>query len=140
MARILIIDDSESALALVSQWLTAAGHESVPLSSGRNALAILREQKIDLVITDIFMPAPDGLEILRAARTARVGTPFIAMSSKAEEFNFFRIARAFGAVSTLQKPFDAQKLQSAVAAALRVGLPANESPKPGASDKAAARR
>lgn len=118
MARILIIDDSESALELVGKWVTEAGHSPVPAILGRLALARLKSEKIDLVITDIFMPEPDGLEILREARRANFKMPFIAMSSKGSEFGVFKVAKAYGAVSALQKPFSKEELLKAVDAAL----------------------
>jgi DNA-binding response OmpR family regulator len=118
MARILLIDDSQSTLTLLSQWLAKAGHEVTATSASAAGLALLSNGNVDLVVTDIYMPEPDGLEILRRARAAGLTLPFIAMSSKGDAMNFFLLARKLGAAATLQKPFFAPELLAAVDAAL----------------------
>lgn len=119
MATILIIDDSASVLALTADFLRTAGHTVLTTSSGRRAFAILDEQPVDLVLTDIYMPEPDGLEILTKAREKKLRVPFVAMSSQLGDTNFFKLAKALGAVTTLQKPFTAPQLNAVVDLVLR---------------------
>jgi len=80
MARILVIDDSASALELAGQILRQAGHEVVTAESGKQGVSILASQALDLVITDIYMPEEDGLEVIRNARRSRPGLRVLAMS------------------------------------------------------------
>ncbi len=110
MATILVIDDSASVLALTADYLRTAGHTVLTTSSGRDGFVILEEYPVDLVLTDIYMPEPDGLEILTKAREKKLRVPFIAMSSQNGDTNFFKLARALGALATVQKPFTASQL------------------------------
>jgi chemotaxis response regulator CheB len=79
MPRILVVDDSESVLAYLEQVLQAAGHEVFAAASGTEAVKILKRESLDLVVTDIYMPAPDGLELLLLAPALHLPVPFIAM-------------------------------------------------------------
>lgn len=114
MAKILVIDDSKVALRYIGRMLRSQAHEAFTADSGEEALALLKREEVDLIITDIYMPPPDGLDVLRQARTWRVKIPFIAMSGRPAPLNLFVAARALGAQLTLQKPFSAEQFQAAV--------------------------
>jgi CheY-like chemotaxis protein len=122
MPRILVIDDSESVLAYLTQVLRAAGHTVFAATSGREAVEVLEREPLDLVITDIYMPPPDGLEVMRLAREMKLKLPFIAMSSRPAPLNMFVPARGLGAHLSLQKPFARERLLEAVVAVLDVSL------------------
>lgn len=62
MAKILVIDDSESVLAFMESVLRRESHEVLSTLSGAEALQILRKERVDLVITDSYLPPPDGLD------------------------------------------------------------------------------
>ncbi len=119
MARILVIDDSVSILVLVSELLLDAGHQVITASSGKQGLATLRETPIDLVLTDIYMPDGDGIEILFEVRKAHPNIPVIVMSSKSDTSNMFSTAKALGAVFALQKPFSRDQLNEMIASGLK---------------------
>jgi len=118
MARILVIDDSESVLAFLVQVLREEKHEVLAASSGTQALEILKRERLDLVVTDIYMPEPDGIEVMRQARELRLNVPFIAISAQPSPRNKFVPARALGAQLALQKPFPRARLVEAVEAVL----------------------
>lgn len=118
MSEILVIDDSASVLTLMEQLLTAAGHRVTTAPSGTEGIPLLASKAFDLVITDMYMPERDGMEVMFQARRIAPAVPLIAMSSKPGNMNLFSVARALGAVSTLQKPFDGDQLMTAVSAAL----------------------
>ena len=67
-ARILIVDDDPLLLELLTDTLTAIGHETVPAGDGAIALDILQTEQFDLMITDIKMPNVDGLQLLKKVR------------------------------------------------------------------------
>jgi CheY-like chemotaxis protein len=72
MAVILVVDDDEAILGLVSTLLRSAGHQIVTAANGAEAVAVYRSYagQIDLVITDFNMPVMDGVqEILRIRMT-----------------------------------------------------------------------
>ena len=122
MAKILIIDDSASMLALLEQMLREEDYAVTIASSGAEALEILSQNPIDLVITDIYMPALDGLEVMRLARAMKLNVPFIAISSQVSPQNKFIPARGLGAQISLQKPFAREQLIEAVEAVLAASL------------------
>lgn len=122
MPRILVVDDSESVLAFLAAVLRRESYEVMSTLSGAEALEILRKERVDLVITDIYMPPPDGLEIMSTARAMKLNVPFIAISSYPSPLNLFAAARGLGARIALAKPFSSQDLIAAVQAVLDTHL------------------
>ena len=118
MARILVVDDSESALRYLQQVLRDRSHVVFAASSGTRGLEILEQERIDMVVTDIYMPEPDGIELMRRARAMQLNVPFIAISARPSPLNMFIPARALGARMALQKPFPPERLVDAVEAVL----------------------
>lgn len=120
MATILVIDDSEMMLEFIKSALEQELHTVLTALSGEEALKIIGERSLDLIITDIYMPAPDGLEIMRIARATRLKVPFIAISGYASPLNMFVPARGLGARTAIKKPFASQQLIEAVNAILNL--------------------
>ncbi len=124
MARILIIDDNEEIRLLLRRVLEA-DHEVMEAVNGSDGLKRLDDQKIDLVITDIFMPDKDGLELLREIRKSHPGMKVIAISGGGAFGNMdvMRIARSFGAFRVMAKPFSLSEMLQTVHAALSESHP-----------------
>lgn len=102
MARILIVDDEEMDRFLESSVLEEAGHEVLFAPNGQAALAMLRENLIDLTITDLAMPELNGLRLIQAIRAKDPVARIIAISgANAEQLD---MAEDFGAMGTLFKP------------------------------------
>ena len=118
MARILVIDDSVSTLELAESILVQAGHEVITADSGKRGEAALASQPFDLVITDVYMPERDGLELLRSIRRGHRGPRVIAISGVCGSRDMLPVAKALGAARTLRKPFSAAELLEAVGACL----------------------
>jgi CheY-like chemotaxis protein len=121
MANILVIDDSRSALALTGLILEEAGHRVIPCLSASGALKLAAETPVDLIVTDIYMPEKDGLEIIRDARKACPCIPIIAISGAGDATDMLNVARHLGAAYTLRKPFSKEQLLRAVTMALPPG-------------------
>ncbi len=127
MATILVVDDSDSVRALICQRLLLRGHEVLQAGDGQSALLQIEGQVPDLVLTDIYMPNGDGIELLNQLRARRFTGCTIAMSSATGNFDQLRVARLLGAKITLTKPFTDLELD----AALTKALPASAAgPKP----------
>ena len=128
MARILIIDDSEEIRRLLRMVLKSAAHEVLEARDGAEGLKCVDKQKVDLVITDVFMPEMDGLEILREMRKTHPGLNVIAMSGggKYGNMDIMRIARSFGAFHVIAKPFIISEVLQIVSAALAASHPGDE--------------
>lgn len=107
MKNILLLDDNPAFSTPFAQGLREAGYQVYVAQNGTRALNACREHQIDLVITDVFMPERDGLEVIREVRKAFPQVKIIAMSGKQIEgkWDGLYIARIMGAHSILAKPF-----------------------------------
>ena len=114
METILVIDDQEAIRSLLRRTLEAAGYEVLEASNGRLGLELYRERPADLIITDIFMPEMNGLDLLLELTRNTRHVKVIAMSGGLESEGVLNVARQLGARQTFQKPFDADKLLTAV--------------------------
>ena len=130
MAVILVIDDSASVLEWMQDVLTKAGHQVHTSSNGKQGILILRKGSIALVITDIYMPEQDGVEVIQHTRRMAPQVKLVAMSTRPPGHNLFKAAMALGAMGTLQKPFSEEQLLETVAAALGASAGIGKGPKP----------
>ncbi len=115
---ILLVDDEEPVRAIVIRILTRAGHKVIAAQHGADALrlAAAHAGKIDLLVTDMYMPGLRGPEIIERLRPERPGLRVLFMSGYADE----DVARS-GVTpdsSFLRKPFTVQELSDAVDRAL----------------------
>jgi CheY-like chemotaxis protein len=119
LAKVLVIDDSPPTRDLLQAWLTSAGCEVITASSGEGAVPLVEGQKPDLVLLDIVMPGPNGLEVCERLKqhTATRDVPVVLVSGLHHPSNVRR-AREVGAASYVMKPFDEDELLSVVIAAL----------------------
>ena len=120
MTRILLVDDDDLSRGAVQKMLERNGYTVYSTSSGREAIARYGNEKADLVITDLIMPETDGLEIIQELRRSDPTARILAISGggRVEADEYLSVARKFGAVEVLQKPFTAQELNNAVQRAL----------------------
>jgi two-component system chemotaxis response regulator CheY len=117
MATILVIDDDLGLHQLLSAMLTRQGHTVSCVPNGVEGLKALRNAPADLVLCDLFMPEKEGLETIRELHALHPGLKIIAMSGGGPHegsLDYLRMARAFGAVDTLDKPFSMTTLCEAV--------------------------
>jgi CheY-like chemotaxis protein len=116
MARILIIDDDKMVLNMLRQVLEGAQHTVVEASNGAIAMRLWRDHPADLIITDILMPEKDGLEVIRELRRECPTVKVIALSGGSRKIHFdaLDVAKRFGALSTLEKPFELKELLASV--------------------------
>ena len=121
MARILIVDDDEQDRLAVRTALEGTGHELLFASGGRAALKICEEEgDLDLVITDLGMPELNGLRLIKELMKLDPYGKVVAMSGRSKEQLI--LATDLGAVATLFKPIDPEKLLAVVARATEKGL------------------
>src|SRR5262245_44734139 len=111
LARILLIDDDHQIVALLTEVLTRHGHHVMAAADGRVGLRLVGEHHPELVITDIFLPEIDGLEVIWRLRD-EPGLKMIALSGGGQlgDLQFLQHARLFGAIRTMAKPLDLQAL------------------------------
>jgi len=115
VARILVIDDDALLRRVIRVALEAAGYEVIEAGDGTAALRVYREHGADLLLVDLFIPEPDGLEVIRTVRAEAPGAKIIAMSGGGSlKLDLLAAAAAFGASRTLWKPFVPDVLLAAV--------------------------
>ena len=117
--RILIVDDDASTLASLSRAFRLSGYEAVVCDDAARALALLRDERFDLVFSDVVMPRKDGLTMLAELRELGVTTPVVMISGQATVDMAVRATR-LGAVDFLEKPISSDKLLLTVQNALRL--------------------
>lgn len=120
MAKILIVDDQALVRQFLTDLLRLNGHDPVAASEGSEALAIVRAERPDLIITDVLMPNIDGYEFVRQLRSdPSIGkTPVIFHTATYDETEARALAEAGGVVRTLCKPIDPEALLKTISAAL----------------------
>ncbi len=109
MSRILVIDDEPKMTMMISASLTEAGYSVDTASTGKEAMERLQKGSYDLVLSDIRLPAPDGMEILDWLRSNRPETLVIMMTAFAEVKTAV-VAMKKGASDYLIKPFPLDEL------------------------------
>ena len=116
-AKILIIDDEQNILNLVTAYLRPEGYELQTARDGRSGLQLAHTFKPDLIILDIMLPGMDGLEMLVHLR--RESDVYVIMlTAKAEETDKI-VGLSVGADDYLTKPFSPRELVARIKAALR---------------------
>jgi len=109
METILIVDDEKNYPPILSAVLEEEGFETLTAYSGEEALSVLKNSDVDLVLTDMKMPSMDGIELLERIKEKDPGIPVIMMTAhgtveKAVE------AMQKGAYNYILKPFDNERL------------------------------
>ncbi len=110
MSNILIVDDEQSYRQLLSLVFESGGHTIHTASNGREALAVLQREPVDVVISDVRMPDMDGIEMLSAVRETQPDLGVILMTAFAS-VETAREAFKLGADDFIQKPFDVEELK-----------------------------
>lgn len=117
LKRILAVDDEPHMRRLLEISLRQAGYESVVAENGREALNILRNNNVDLVVSDLHMPVMDGIKLLEAMRKDNIETPVIIVTAQGEIASAVQ-AMKLGASDYILRPFDLETLEIAIGRAL----------------------
>lgn len=115
--RILVIDDDENIVRILTLYLRSKGYDVVSCKSGSRALSVFTDTKPDLVLLDVMLPGMDGREILSKIRKLS-RTPVIMLTAKGETDDRIH-ALDGGADDYIVKPFDSKELFARIRAVLR---------------------
>jgi two-component system, cell cycle response regulator CpdR len=113
MAHILVAEDNDSVRDYVVRALEGAGYKVQSCMDGGAALALLRTQKFELLITDIVMPVMDGIALALAAADVCPDMPILMMSGYAQERQRAHNLQDL-ITDVLSKPFTLMELRAAV--------------------------
>ena len=125
---VLVVDDEAPMRKYVATNLKARGYEVLTAEDGTEALKLIDEHTVDLLILDIMMPGPDGLEVLGRVRRD-MDVPVLMLSARGREGDKVEALDA-GADDYLTKPFGVEELLARVRAALRRASSAPKGPLP----------
>jgi DNA-binding response OmpR family regulator len=112
--RILIVDDEPSIVDVMAQACTRDGHDVATSVSSLAALEYLGKNSIDLLITDIAMPSPDGLQLIREARAIQSNIMTLAMTGHVGPCTIADV-QACGASDLMYKPLRLEELRARIA-------------------------
>jgi len=116
--KILVVEDDAAIRRGVVVALRYAGYEPIEAGCGETGLRMALARAYDLLLLDLVLPGPDGLEILRAVREVRPTQPVIILTSMGEEDDRVEGLRQ-GADDYVVKPFGVKELLARVEAVLR---------------------
>ncbi len=117
--RLLIVDDEAAQMKALCDTLRDDGYETVGFTEGNAALAALRESSFDLVLTDLMMPAMDGIALFRAAQKIDPHLVGIVMTGHGTIDSAVAAMKA-GALDYILKPFDLSTILPVLSRALSV--------------------
>jgi two-component system nitrogen regulation response regulator NtrX len=109
MSHLLIVDDDAGTLASLARAFRLAGHEATVCDNAARALDLIKNQRFDMILSDVVMPGKDGLSLLGDLKTLGVGTPVVMISGQANVEMAVRATR-LGAADFLEKPLSSEKL------------------------------
>lgn len=113
----MVADDDQDIVRLITEGLRFEQFKAIPAYSGKEALSILKKNKIDFIVLDIMMPEMDGLEVCRNIRN-EYSIPILLLSARDRDMDKI-IGLEIGADDYMTKPFSVQELTSRIKAHFR---------------------
>lgn len=116
--NVLIVDDSKAMRMIVSRILKQTGFAQDGIAEAENgamALDHLKDNRVDIVISDWNMPEMSGIELLRSLRAQGNDVPFVFVTSE-NTSEMRKMAEEAGAVSLIAKPFTREVLEAELSA------------------------
>ncbi len=123
--RVLVADDDAELRRSLERVLGLADYEAVSVTDGRAALDALANEQFALIVLDVTMPPPDGLEVCRSVRARGDRTPILMLTALGTVPDRVEGLEA-GADDYLTKPFAVEELLARVRALLRRSQPATD--------------
>jgi two-component system, OmpR family, response regulator MprA len=120
--RVLVADDDRAIRESLVRALELAGYQVVAVGEGGEALATARRERFDVLVLNVVMPCPDGLEVCRALRADGDGTPILMVTARVATADRVTGLDA-GADDYLPKPFELDELLARLRALLRRAAP-----------------
>lgn len=117
--RVLVVDDEDDVVSFYRRVLASPSCEVFSARDGLEAQDLLKSSGFDVIVTDIFMPGLDGIQLLRTVRTHDLDVP-VLVTTGAPGLETAVQALEHGAFRYLRKPIKAEELRELVAQAIRV--------------------
>jgi len=110
MPTVLIVEDEPKMLRLLELNLSDGGYTTRSAASAEAALSLLRQESVDLVLTDLRLPGMDGLEFLQAAKRVNAALPVVVMTAYGTVETAVEAMKA-GASDYVLKPFSLEEIK-----------------------------
>ncbi|MDD3852228.1 MAG: response regulator transcription factor [Syntrophomonadaceae bacterium] len=118
VGKVLVVDDEESLLRLISYNLSKEGFVILTARDGNEAWGLIEKDQPDIIVLDLMLPGKDGLELCRDLRKSNIDTPIIMLTARDEEIDKV-LGLELGADDYMTKPFSVRELAARVKAILR---------------------
>lgn len=118
MFNILVVEDDKNLRKLIITCLKRENYKTFEATNGLEALDVIDEQYIDLIVTDIMMPKMDGYELIKELREAKYNMPILLVTAK-NTLSDKKEGFLLGADDYLVKPIDVEELPLRVRALLK---------------------
>lgn len=115
--KILVVDDEKLIRDVIREYCENENFEVLEASNGIEALKLLEEENVDLIILDIMMPVLDGYSVCKELKETK-NIPIIFLSARGEEYDKL-LGFGFGADDYVTKPFSPKELMARVKAVLK---------------------
>jgi two-component system response regulator len=102
LAIVLIAEDEEDERELLAGFVRQKGHTPLQAKDGVDALELMRDRHVDMLVTDLAMPRMNGLRLIRSVRDSGDTIPIIAVSGK--NADQLLLAQDYGANGAVSKP------------------------------------
>ncbi|HDD44481.1 MAG TPA: response regulator [Candidatus Desulfofervidus auxilii] len=118
MMNILIVDDSATMRKIILRTIRQSGYavdDVLEAGNGKEALEVVKNNKVDLILTDINMPEMDGLELIEVLRASpeTQNMPILVISTEGAE-DIIEKAKILGVKGFVRKPFTPEKIGEAL--------------------------
>ncbi|WP_136799410.1 MULTISPECIES: diguanylate cyclase [Desulfosediminicola] len=117
-AKILVVDDDSPVRLALKAMVTSLGYDCLVAEGGEQALAIMAENDIDMVLSDIVMPGMDGMELLGKIKKTHKDTDVIIATGFSGRVNYADVISA-GAMDFIKKPIELAELEAKLARGFR---------------------
>jgi DNA-binding NtrC family response regulator len=111
--RVLVVDDDEQLRLALLSTLKHLSHECVLAQNAKEALAFLKKESFDLILSDLKMPKTDGIELLKQVKQNNIHTPFVIMTAFGT-IETAVLAIKIGAFDFIVKPFSKETIEKII--------------------------
>jgi len=125
MSTVLVVDDDDSILRLISEIMKKEGYDVLQAEDGNEACQKFLKNPCDLVITDLIMPNKEGLELIQELKGIKPDVKIIAYSGggQLEPDDYLKFAKGIGADKVFRKPIPIVELRQSASELLETTLP-----------------
>ena len=125
MFNILVVEDDKNLRKLVTTYLQRNKYNTYEATNGEEALNVLDQSYIDLIVSDIMMPKMDGYELIKSLREAKYDVPILIITAKSE-IEDKKEGFLLGADDYMVKPIDIEEMLLRIQVLLRRRKSASE--------------